>query len=132
MLRKRSGVLSIEEGVSSYQRVSSHGGCVLISKGFLTRTDEHILELEADLKRKEEEVVFLRAMLASLSEKVEILEKNALGKISECEGACMWEGGAWLYVTGVRGVVAMCIKVAIPLRPAGRETEQDAERSGGR
>eukprot|EP00731_Ephydatia_muelleri_P029360 Em0020g1004a len=54
-------------------------------KGFLTRTDEHIVELEADLKRKEEEVIFLRSMLASLSEKVEILEKNALGKIGELE-----------------------------------------------
>ena len=50
-------------------------------KGFLSRTDDHIYELQEDLKRKDEEIVFLRSMLASLSEKVEHLEKSAGVKI---------------------------------------------------
>ena len=52
-------------------------------QGFLSRTDEHITELQEEVKRKEEEIVFLRSMLASLSEKVDQLEKTAIGRIGE-------------------------------------------------
>ena len=52
-------------------------------KGYLTRTDECIIELQAEIKRKDEEITFLRSMLASLSEKVEELEKTALAKIGD-------------------------------------------------
>ena len=54
---------------------------LLPPKGFLNRTDEHIMELQEEVRRKDEEIVFLRSMLASLSEKVDQLEKNALGRI---------------------------------------------------
>ena len=50
-------------------------------KGFLSRTDDHIYELQEELKKKDEEVMFLRSMLASLSEKVDHLEKSAGVKI---------------------------------------------------
>ena len=53
------------------------------SQGFLKRTDEHILELQDEVKRKDEEIVFLRSMLASLSEKVDHLEKTAVGKLGK-------------------------------------------------
>lgn len=52
-------------------------------KGFLSRTDEHITELQEEVKRKDEEIVFLRSMLASLSEKVDQLEKTTIGRIGE-------------------------------------------------
>lgn len=54
-------------------------------KGFLSRTDDHIQELQEELKKKDEEIMFLRSMLASLSEKVEQLEKNASAKIDQIE-----------------------------------------------
>jgi len=54
-------------------------------KGFLKRTDEHITELQDEVKRKDEEIVFLRSMLASLSEKVDHLEKTAVGKLAHLE-----------------------------------------------
>ena len=50
-------------------------------KGYLTRTDESIAQLQAEIKQKDDEISFLRSMLASLSEKVEHLEKSAVGKI---------------------------------------------------
>lgn len=52
-------------------------------KGYLTRTDDCITELQEEVKRKDEEVTFLRSMLASLSERVETLEKTAIGRIGE-------------------------------------------------
>ena len=55
-------------------------------KGFLNRTDEHIMELQEEVKRKDEEIVFLRSMLASLSEKVEQLESTSMGKLREWAG----------------------------------------------
>jgi E3 ubiquitin-protein ligase TRAF7 len=54
-------------------------------KGFLSRTDEHIAELQEEVKRKDEEIVFLRSMLASLSEKVDQLEKTTVGRFEEME-----------------------------------------------
>lgn len=54
-------------------------------KGFLNRTDEHIMELQEEVKRKDEEIVFLRSMLASLSEKVEQLESTSMGKLQQLE-----------------------------------------------
>ena len=57
-------------------------------KGFLSRTDDHIFELQEEIKKKDEEVMFLRSMLASLSEKVEQLEKNAGVKIGGCAVQC--------------------------------------------
>ena len=50
-------------------------------KGFLSRTDDHLEDLQEELKRKDEEIMFLRSMLASLSEKVDHMEKTAVGKI---------------------------------------------------
>ena len=50
-------------------------------KGFLSRTDDHLEELQEELKRKDEEIMFLRSMLASLSEKVDHMEKTAVSKI---------------------------------------------------
>ena len=41
------------------------------------------MELQDEVKRKDEEIVFLRSMLASLSEKVDHLEKTAVGKLGE-------------------------------------------------
>ena len=55
----------------------------VILQGFLSRTDEHITELQEEVKRKDEEIVFLRSMLASLSEKVDQLEKTAIGRMGE-------------------------------------------------
>ena len=52
-------------------------------QGFLSRTDEHITELQEEVRRKDEEIVFLRSMLASLSEKVDQLEKTAIGRMGE-------------------------------------------------
>lgn len=52
-------------------------------KGFLSRTDDTIAELQEELKRKDEDIMFLRSMLASLSEKVEHLEKLAGGKLGQ-------------------------------------------------
>lgn len=49
----------------------------------MSRTDDHIYELQEDLKKKDDEIMFLRSMLASLSEKVEHLEKSAGVKIGE-------------------------------------------------
>ena len=67
-------------------------------QGFLSRTDEHITELQEEVKKKDEEIDFLRSMLASLSEKVEQLEKTAIGRMGEggreggvSEGG--WAGG---------------------------------------
>ena len=54
-----------------------------IMQGFLSRTDEHITELQEEVRRKDEEIVFLRSMLASLSEKVDQLEKTAIGRMGE-------------------------------------------------
>ena len=54
-------------------------------KGFLSRTDDHLEELQEEMKRKDEEIMFLRSMLASLSEKVDHMEKTAVTKIGrEC------------------------------------------------
>ena len=44
------------------------------------------------MKRKEEEIVFLRSMLASLSEKVDQLEKTAIGRIGERERVVVCRG----------------------------------------
>ena len=52
-------------------------------KGFLSRTDDHLEELQEELKRKDEEIMFLRSMLASLSEKVDHMEKTAVSKIGK-------------------------------------------------
>ena len=52
-----------------------------LTQGFLSRTDEHITELQDDVRKKDEEIVFLRSMLASLSEKVDQLEKTTVGRI---------------------------------------------------
>ena len=41
------------------------------------------MELQDEVKRKDEEIVFLRSMLASLSEKVDHLEKTAVGKLGK-------------------------------------------------
>ncbi len=46
-------------------------------KGFLGRTEDQISDLTDELKRKDEEIMFLRSMLANLSEKVEHLEKSS-------------------------------------------------------
>lgn len=63
-------------------------------KGYLTRTDENIAQLQAEIKQKDDEITFLRSMLASLSEKVEHLEKSAVGKIGktnliQCQFFCV-------------------------------------------
>ena len=50
-------------------------------KGFLGRTEDQITDLQDELKRKDEEIMFLRSMLAKVSEKVERLEKSAEGKL---------------------------------------------------
>ena len=44
------------------------------------------MELQEEVKRKDEEIVFLRSMLASLSEKVEQLESTSMGKLRELAG----------------------------------------------
>ena len=44
------------------------------------------MELQEEVKRKDEEIVFLRSMLASLSEKVEQLESTSMGKLREWAG----------------------------------------------
>ena len=44
-------------------------------KGFLGCTEDLISDLTEELKRKDEEIMFLRSMLANLSEKVEQLER---------------------------------------------------------
>lgn len=54
-------------------------------KGFLSRTEDSITELQEELKRKDEEIMFLRSMLASLSEKVEQMGKSSEGKLGMCE-----------------------------------------------
>ena len=43
-------------------------------------------ELQEELKRKDEEIMFLRSMLASLSEKVDHMEKTAVTKIGRERG----------------------------------------------
>ena len=53
-------------------------------KGFLSRTEDHITDLQEELKRKDEEIMFLRSMLASLSEKVEQMGKSSEGKLGVC------------------------------------------------
>jgi E3 ubiquitin-protein ligase TRAF7 len=50
-------------------------------KSYLTRTDENISQLQSEIKQKDDEITFLRSMLASLSEKVEYLEKSSMKKI---------------------------------------------------
>lgn len=73
-------------------------------KGFLSRTDDHIYELQEEIKKKDEEVMFLRSMLASLSEKVEQLEKNAGVKIGGCGGVqCIPGLHALMAIEGVLG-----------------------------
>ena len=52
-------------------------------KGFLSRTDDLIRDLQEELKRKDDDITFLRSMLASLSEKVDQYEKNTADKIGE-------------------------------------------------
>ena len=52
-------------------------------KGFLSRTDDLIRDLQEELKRKDDDITFLRSMLASLSEKVDQYEKNTSDKIGE-------------------------------------------------
>ena len=39
--------------------------------------------MQEELKRKDEEIMFLRSMLASLSEKVDHMEKTAVSKIGK-------------------------------------------------
>ena len=46
------------------------------------------------MKRKDEDIVFLRSMLASLSEKVDQLEKTAIGRIGEGEMTSGGMGGS--------------------------------------
>ena len=45
-------------------------------KEYLQKTDGHIALLQDELKRKEEEIEFLRTMLAKLSEKLENIDKT--------------------------------------------------------
>jgi len=52
-------------------------------KGFLSRTDDLIRDLQEELKRKDDDITFLRSMLASLSEKVDQYEKNTVDKIGK-------------------------------------------------
>ena len=55
-------------------------------KGFLGQTEDQISDLQEELKRKDEEIMFLRSMLANLSEKVEHLEKSSEEKLGEGVG----------------------------------------------
>jgi len=50
-------------------------------KGFLGKTEDQLSDLQEELKRKDEEIMFLRSMLANLSEKVEHLVKNSEEKL---------------------------------------------------
>ena len=90
-------------------------------KGFLSRTDDHLEELQEELKRKDEEIMFLRSMLASLSEKVDHMEKTAVTKIGEC-----WDG------EGRRGGGEGEREMEGKVREKGREREREREREGER
>lgn len=52
-------------------------------KGFLGKTEDQLSELQEELKRKDEEIMFLRSMLANISERVEHLEKSSEEKLGE-------------------------------------------------
>ncbi len=61
-------------------------------KGFLSRTDDLIHDLQEELKRKDDDITFLRSMLASLSEKVDQYEKSTSDKIGMSYGIHTYVG----------------------------------------
>lgn len=56
-------------------------------KEYLQRTDEHMVVMQEELRKKDEEIEFLRSMLARLSEKLETLDKTTSLRLGE--------GGVW-------------------------------------
>ena len=52
-------------------------------KEYLQKTDDHVISLQQDLRRKDEEIEFLRSMLARLSEKLEALDKTTNLRLGE-------------------------------------------------
>ncbi|XP_065899711.1 E3 ubiquitin-protein ligase TRAF7-like [Dysidea avara] len=54
-------------------------------KGFLGRTDDHIQQLQDELKKKDEEIEFLRSMLAQLSDKVDMMDKATVDRLGSFE-----------------------------------------------
>ena len=52
-------------------------------KEYLQRTDEHMVLMQDELKKKDEEIEFLKSMLARLSEKLETLDKTTNLRLGE-------------------------------------------------